>query len=235
MWTLPQSGPIRSHHPNESSPGRATAGRGWRDAQCAVPAVCQCLQQSSTARLKILHTELTTACFNDSHTLSKPDESAVSHQKQTELIISNDAVYSGVAASFDKRTKTVLTCPVHTASSRCQCVFLYLHLGAVCWYLHLWSAQCHCISHHSRRGSCQSNHTVIYGSGICCFSAATETETTQHPSVLTMSMKEQSETHKDMSSWQWHAPLLQLVLSKHPLINQPGQQILVSFDSKLLY
>lgn len=49
---------------------------------------------------------------------------------------------------------------------------LYLHRAAVCWSLHRWSAQCHCISHHSRRGSCQSNHTSICWSWICCFSVA---------------------------------------------------------------
>ncbi len=165
MWTLPQSGPIRSHHPNESSPGRATAGRGWRDVQCAVPAVCQCLQQS-TPRLKIQSWQ--TACFNDSHTRvnrTRASKANRTHYKQRCSLQRGRSIFW----QEDKE---------HTASSRCQCVLLYLHLGAVCWYLRLWSAQCHCICHHSRRGSCQLNHTVIYWSGICCFSAAAEIEKT---------------------------------------------------------
>ncbi len=109
-----------------------------------------------------------TACFNDSHTRvnrTRASKANRTHYKQRCSLQRGRSIFW----QEDKE---------HTASSRCQCVLLYLHLGAVCWYLRLWSAQCHCICHHSRRGSCQLNHTVIYWSGICCFSAAAEIETT---------------------------------------------------------
>lgn len=86
--------------------------------RCAVPAVCQCLQQCSTVWIKIKHW---VRIFLVSFTVS-----------------------------------------------------FYLHQEAVYWYLHLLSAQYHCISPHSRRGSCQSNHISIYGFGICCFSMAAD-------------------------------------------------------------